>query len=286
MNVLLRWYEGRGASYPWRRAPTPYRVLVSEFMLQQTQAARVATVYPAFLRRFPSLRSLAMAPRSEVIRAWAGLGYNRRAVALSEAARIIVARYGGRVPRPPEDLRRLPRIGPYTAAAVASMAYGQPLPALDVNVRRVVARARLGMDPERIRPGDLLAAATAWIDAARPGAWNEAAMDLGREICRPRPRCHLCPIALECGYPSRDRASPRPPRALRPYEGSSRQLRGQVVALLRLQPQATLRDLSAATRRSPSQVARAVASLAKDGIVQAGRGALAGSLGGRVRLAP
>jgi A/G-specific adenine glycosylase len=285
-NVLLLWYEARQGSYPWRRAPTPYRVLVSEFMLQQTQAARVVPLYRAFLRRFPTLRALAMAPRSEVIRAWAGLGYNRRAVALSEAARIIVARYGGRVPRHRDDLRRLPGVGPYTAAAVASMAYGQPVPALDVNVRRVVARARLGVDPERVSPRDLSAAAAVWIDPARPGAWNQAVMDLGREICRPRPRCHLCPLAPECGYKSRGQAPSRPSSPLRPYEGSSRQLRGQVVAILRLRPQATLRALSVATGRPPSQVTRVVASLAREGIVGAGRGALAGSPGGRIHLAP
>src|SRR5438876_715357 len=128
-------------------------------MLQQTQAARVAPAFGRFVERFPTVRDLAAAPRAEVLRAWAGLGYNRRAVALSEAARAIVRDHSGRVPSDPAALQRLPGVGPYTAAAVASLAYGVPAPALDTNVRRVVARARVGTEPHEVRAGDLRSAA-------------------------------------------------------------------------------------------------------------------------------
>lgn len=150
--ALLRWYEPRRRAYPWRARPTPYRVLVSEIMLHQTQASRVEPVFAAFVRRWPSARALAAASRAEVVKAWSGLGYNRRAVALHEAARVIVAEHGGRVPRSLGALRRLPGVGPYTAAAVASIAFGEPVPLVDTNVRRVLARAELGVDARTLRP--------------------------------------------------------------------------------------------------------------------------------------
>ena len=187
--ALARWYRTRRHAYPWRRAPSPYGVLVSEFMLQQTQAARVAPAFERFLRDFPTLDVLAEAPRSAVIRAWSGLGYNRRAVRLHQAAREIVARHGGRVPADSEELRGLPGIGPYTASAVAALAHGVPVAAVDVNVARVVARAQLGLEPHLVRRHDVLEAAEAALDRRRPGLWNQALMDLGRELCRPHPRC-------------------------------------------------------------------------------------------------
>src|SRR5262245_52002667 len=186
--ALFRWYRSRRLAYPWRPDPTPYRVLVSEFMLQQTQAARVAPVFDRFLLAFPTVEALAAAPRSAVLRSWAGLGYNRRAVRLHEAAKRIVTLHGGRVPAAPEVLRGLPGVGPYTASAVAALAYGVPVAAVDVNVARVVARAELGLDPHAAGRGRVSEAADAALDRRRPGPWNQAVMDLGRELCRPRPR--------------------------------------------------------------------------------------------------
>src|SRR5262245_60007442 len=139
--ALLAWYRPRPHDYPWRTTdPDPYAVLVSEVMLQQTQAARVAPAYRTFLQRFPDVRTLASAARAELLRAWGGLGYPRRALALREAARAIVRDHGCVVPSDPDVLLALPGVGPYTAAAVASIAFGAPVAAIDTNVRRVTAR--------------------------------------------------------------------------------------------------------------------------------------------------
>jgi A/G-specific adenine glycosylase len=151
LNGLMEWFEPRRRAYPWRQPdPDPYAVLVSEVMLQQTQASRVAPSFERFMRSFPTVDALATAPAAEVVRAWAGLGYNRRAVALWEGARTIVSRHGGRIPDHPSMLSELPGVGPYTAAAVASIAYGWPVPALDTNVRRVLARAVFGVEPKSL----------------------------------------------------------------------------------------------------------------------------------------
>jgi endonuclease III len=155
-------------------------------MLQQTQAARVEPIFAAFMRGFPSVRALAASPRADALRAWAGLGYNRRAVALHRAAQAVVAEHGGRVPVDPVALRSLPGVGPYTAAAVASIAGGQPVAAIDVNVRRIVGRVGFGV--EAAPTGAVDAAAARWLDRDDPGRWNQALMDLGREHCRAQPR--------------------------------------------------------------------------------------------------
>jgi A/G-specific adenine glycosylase len=281
---LRAWYRPRREAYPWRARPTPYRVLVSEVMLQQTQASRVAPAFRRFLRRFPSLRSLARAPRREVIRAWAGLGYNRRAVSLAEAARTIVRDHGGRVPRDPAVLLTLPGVGPYTAAAVASLAYGEAVPALDVNVRRVVARARLGAEPAESQPKAVESAAVAWLDRRDPGAWNQALMDLGREVCRPVPRCGTCPIAAGCRF-RRSGRNPSPhPRRQPPFEGSLRQLRGQIVNALRVSGSMSVDALARSLGGPVDSVHEAVQGLAADRLVEAGPAALAGTLDGRLRL--
>lgn len=284
-EALLAWYVPRRRAYPWRRTRDPYRIWVSEVMLQQTQASRVTQAYPAFIRRFPSLRALAAAPRSHVVSAWDGLGYNRRAVALSEAARTIVREFGGLVPREPAILRRLPGVGPYTAGAVSSLAYGWPVPAVDTNVRRIVARVWFGSDPDDISLAQLAAEAAAWVPRDDPGTWNQALMDLGREICRPSPRCSACPLAMRCRF--REAGGGRPPHGGRPvpFEGSTRQVRGAVVRLLRRRPRATLRWLAAETGFPVERIGVAVAALSADGIVRAGSAALAGRSGGSVRLA-
>ena len=202
-------------------------------MLQQTQASRVEPVFETFLQRFPDVGALARASRADVIRAWSGLGYNRRAVALHEAARTIVREHGGRVPREPEVLRRLPGVGPYTASAVVSIGFGDPLPAMDTNVRRVVARVALGAEPDAIAAPELDAAAVAWLDRSAPADWNQGVMDLGRLVCRPAPRCPECPLAASCRF-RRSRARPGSPgRHQASFDGSDRQVRGAIIRALR-----------------------------------------------------
>ncbi len=283
--ALLRWYEPRRRAYPWRARPTPFRVLVSEVMLQQTQAPRVEPVFRAFVRRWPSIRALAGATRAEVVTAWSGLGYNRRAVALHRAARIIVAEHAGRVPRSEVELRRLPGIGPYTAAAVASIAFGEPVPLVDTNVRRVLARAELGVDTVDAAPADVEAVARRVLDGRDPGSWNQALMDLGREVCRPRPRCGECPLARGCRF-LRDGGVPKTSPNRQPsFEGSMRQVRGAVVRALTRGP-ATIERLAAVTGLPAGRVVEAVRALARDGLIDAGPVALAGGPRGRVRLSP
>jgi A/G-specific adenine glycosylase len=282
--ALLEWFEPRRRMYPWRGSRDPYHVLVSEVMLQQTQVARVVPAYRAFLRRFPSIRSLAAATRGEVLQVWAGLGYNRRALRLSEAARAIVRIHRGRIPSSPEDLRKLPGVGPYTAAAVASLGFGRPVPAIDTNAARVVARARLGFEAHEVRRGELEQAATAWLDPADPRAWNQALMDLGRQVCRPVPRCPACPLARGClfrlaGRPAAPTMRPHPP-----FKGSMREVRGAVVRVLRDRSSASIGVLARQTRQSVARMTQAVRALATDGLVEASAAAMAGWPAGRVRL--
>lgn len=285
-DALRAWYEPRRGAYPWRRRPTPYRVLVSEVMLQQTQAARVAPAFESFIRRFPTVRALASASRAEVLREWAGLGYPRRAVRLHEAARRIAEEHGGRVSPDPEVLRALPGVGGYTASAVASIAFGEPVPALDVNVARVVARWRVGREVHEVARGRLGEEASRLIDREDPGGWNQALMDLGRQHCRAVPRCDGCPLASGCRYRARGRVSSASPGAAGPgrppFEGSFRQLRGRVLAALRERGGASLGALRSEV--GDPRVGSAVAALAADGLVSAGPAALAGRPSGRVRL--
>jgi A/G-specific adenine glycosylase len=252
-------------------------------MLQQTQASRVVPAYRRFLRRFPTLASLASAPSGAVIAAWDGLGYNRRAVALSRAARMIVESGGG-IPSDPTALERLPGIGPYTAAAVASIAFGLSIPAVDTNVRRIVARVSVGADPREVPSWRIAELAGRWIAAEDPGGWNQALMDLGREVCRPRPRCAECPLRASCRFADIDHpAAPGRGRSSR-FEGSTRQVRGAVVRSLRGSPGATLGAISARTGFSLTRVVEVVAALSSDGLIHAGPAALEGRPAGRVRL--
>jgi A/G-specific adenine glycosylase len=252
-------------------------------MLQQTQASRVAPAYRSFLERYPTVVSLAAASRADVLRAWGTLGYPRRAVALSEAAKAIVATYGGVVPRDPAVLVQLPGVGPYTAAAVAALGYGTPVPALDTNVRRVVRRVVLGSDDAP--RGEVDDAARRWLDRADPGGWNQALMDLGRTHCGSRPRCGGCPLARACRFRSAGAVPAPTGRRQAPFEGSTRQLRGTIVRTLRDRPSASLASLARASARPIDGVTDAVRSLHDEGIVTASAAALDGAPRARVRLA-
>ncbi len=197
-GVLLAWYDSNRRDLPWRRDTDPYRVLVSEIMLQQTRAAVVAKRYPQFLDRFPSVEALAVADEEEVLVAWSGLGYYRRARSLHAAAEAIVST--GEWPQTAAELERLPGVGPYTAAAVASIAFDEPVVVVDGNVRRVAARliAEEG-DPNHRRAAQRLRdAAAAWVSQTRPGDSNQALMELGATVCKPRPLCCECPLTASC----------------------------------------------------------------------------------------
>jgi A/G-specific adenine glycosylase len=289
-EALLDWYRPRRSAYPWRRARLdPYAVLVSEVMLQQTQASRVVPAFEAFMARFPTVKALASAPRADVLRAWGGLGYHRRAVALHAAAGVIVREQGGRVPREVAALRALPGVGEYTAAAIASLAFARPVAAVDTNVRRILARVVHGVEADEVTPAVSHRDAQAWLDHDRPAAWNQALMDLGRSVCRPRPTCDGCPLRPWCRFSAEGKAETAGRRrtvpAQAPFEGSMRQVRGAVVAFLRSRPSSTIGAAAAATGHEPARVAEAVAGLARDGVVDASPSAVRGGARGRIALA-
>jgi A/G-specific adenine glycosylase len=284
-KALLAWFDANGPDYSWRRVEDdPYAVLVSEVMLQQTQAARVEEIFPRFMARFPSINALTDASPAEVLRAWAGLGYHRRAVGLHEAARAMVLRHGGKVPDGVAELRALPGVGPYTAAAVASIAYGVPVAAVDTNARKVMARLDHGAERHEITLGDAEAAAADWLVHDRPGDWNQAVMNLGRTVCRTTPRCDACPLAPVCRFRAAGRPGRPSVRRQPPFEGSVRQIRGAVVSELRTHPVLTIASLASLTGYERHRVTEAVAGLHRDRVVTATPGALNGHRGGRVRL--
>jgi A/G-specific adenine glycosylase len=271
-KALRAWYAPRRGAYPWRKTRDPYAIWVSEVMLQQTQASRVVHAYEDFLARFPTVRALAAASRREVVRAWDGLGYNRRAVWLSEGARAIVREHAGRVPRDPETLRTLPGVGAYTAAAVSSMAFGEPVAVVDTNVRRVVARVHLGVDAQYADTRTVWELAQSWLDRDDPVVWNQAVMDLGREVCGPRPRCDACPLARVCAFLTSGAVATRGPASKDVFQGSSRQVRGAIVRALRSHEALSPRRLAAETGFDAGRVEAAVEGLAADGLVERSAG--------------
>ncbi len=204
---LLRWYARHGRDLPWRRTRDPYRILVSEIMLQQTQVERVVPKYHEFLDRYPTLEALAAAPADEVRRLWYPLGYNVRPLRLHRIARETLARYGGRLPDTADDLRRLPGVGPYTAGAVLAFAYGRDTAVLDTNVRRVLTRVFLGRRRARRLRGEkaLWDLAGRLVPRGRGYDFNQALMDFGATWCTPRrPRCPRCPMKRLCAtFPCR-----------------------------------------------------------------------------------
>jgi len=247
---LLDWYARVARPLPWRATRDPYALLVSEVMLQQTQAARVVPRFEAFLARFPDVHALAAAPPRDVLHEWSGLGYNRRALALRAAARH-VAEHGW-----PADLTALPGVGAYTAAAVSSFAWEAHAAAVDVNVARVIGR----WDGRDYTPRPLAERAHALLPPGRAATWNQAMMELGATVCTARAaRCGDCPVARDCASAGAPPA-PRPARAKRPrFEETDRYARGRVVAaLLAGEPLPPL---------EPERLERALTGLAADGLV-------------------
>ena len=253
---LLRWYAREKRDLPWRRTRDPYAVLVSEVMLQQTQASRVIPAYTAFLERFPTLRSLARTPLGDVLRAWSGLGYNRRA---RDLHRIAAASPHG-LPRDVAALDLLPGIGAYTAGAVACFATGSRVAFADTNIRRTLGRIVLGRD---VTEREAVAIDTELMprDAA---TWHHALMDLGAAICVARaPRCDVCPVADLCRGRGRLYATPRKQQPA--FATSDRRVRGRIVALLRESEMSVV-----ALRRAvgDERVPRLVSALVSEGLVE------------------
>lgn len=297
-RLLLAWYDRNARDLPWRGARDPYAILVSEVMLQQTQAERVIGKYQEFLSRFPTLAALAAASPAEVIRAWAPLGYNRRAVNLQRLARIVVEEHGGRLPERLEDLRALPGIGSYTAAAVACFAFGQSVPVIDTNIRRVLGRLAGSVPPT---PKALEQLAAVYLPAERAPDWNQALMDLGATICRAAaPSCRLCPLqpvclsadagkgampngvllkgALRKGVLVKEARASYQTRVERsaggkaPFKGSDRYIRGRIIDILRSVAPGESMSQSALARRlppdcKPEHLTRLLRGLERDGLL-------------------
>jgi A/G-specific adenine glycosylase len=198
---LLDWYQDHRRDLPWRRTQDPYAVWVAEIMLQQTRVETVVQYYERFLGRFPSAETLAAAPLSDILKAWEGLGYYARARNLHKAAQQVIQEHGGQLPTTPKDLRRLPGIGRYTAAAIASIAFDQDAVALDGNLRRVLCRL-FAIDDDPGRPNTqrtLEHLALSMLPAGQAGDFNQALMDLGAMVCTPtKPRCLICPLSHQC----------------------------------------------------------------------------------------
>jgi A/G-specific adenine glycosylase len=242
--ALLGWYDEHARDLPWRRTADPYAILVSEVMLQQTQVARVVPRYEAWLDRWPDAESLASAPVSEVLAAWVGLGYNRRALRLREACAVVV-RDGW--PVTAEALQALPGVGPYTAAAVASFAFGEPVAAVDVNVARVARRLGRGT-PQALVP------------AARAPCWNQAMMELGATTCRARVTdCPRCPVRDWCDGADAIRPDPPAGGPRERFEDTNRWARGRVIAALAAG--GAVPDMSA------ERLERALDGLERDGLI-------------------
>lgn len=274
VSPVLGWYAAHARDLPWRRDDcSPWGILVSEVMLQQTPVARVEPVWREWLARWPEPADLAAEPPGEAVRAWGRLGYPRRALRLHACAVAITEQHAGEVPATLGALRALPGVGAYTAAAVGAFAFGVRSAVVDTNIRRVQARAVTGL---ALPAPSLTAAETALAerllpaDAERAATWNVAVMELGALVCTARaPRCDGCPVAQQCawrlaGYPAYD----GPARRGQAWHGTDRQCRGVVLGALREAPGPVSLDQIAALWPDPDQFTRAIEGLVSDGLVE------------------
>lgn len=271
---VIAWFDAHARDLPWRRPDAgPWGVMVSEFMLQQTPVNRVLPVYEQWLSRWPRPADLAKEPPGEAVRAWGRLGYPRRALRLHGAAAAITERHGGDVPAEHAQLLALPGIGEYTAAAVASFAYGRRHAVLDTNVRRVFARAVTGVryPPNATTAAERKLARALLPDSERTASrWAAASMELGALVCTARNEtCDRCPIATRCAWRLAGKPEHEgPPRRGQTYAGTDRQVRGKLLAVLREAvapvPQSVLDRVWA----EPVQRARALDGLVADGLVE------------------
>ncbi|MGB8379828.1 MAG: A/G-specific adenine glycosylase [Dermatophilaceae bacterium] len=272
---VLGWYAEHARDLPWRRHDaSPWGVFVSEVMAQQTPLARVEPSWREWMARWPMPAALAAEAPGEAVRAWKRLGYPRRALWLHQAATVMVARHGGRVPSTVDALRALPGVGEYTAAAVACFAYGIPEPVLDTNVRRLLTRVLTGAEhamPSVTGPERRLAAMAMPADRHDATTWNVAAMELGALVCTARnPDCRGCPVAPQCAWHNAGRpAYAGPDRRRQSWAGTDRQVRGALLQMLRDSPGPVTADrLTTAWPSAPAQRQRCLDSLLADGLVQ------------------
>jgi A/G-specific adenine glycosylase len=277
-RALLGWHRRHALRAPWRASGDPYHALVAAVMAQQTQMSRVLPKFDEFVAAFPTVESLARATTARVLRIWAPLGYNVRALRLQRAARRIV-RAGG-FPRHAAELEEIEGIGPFTAAIVSSFSFGEPVAAIDTNVLRVVARL-LGDTEGRLPPRTLREAAQALVARRAAGRWNQAMMDLGGRVCTARsPRCDACPIATWCRarplFARRAAGAKRRERAQPPFAGSRRYYRGRIVQALRelpargaLTPRQLFGRLPNRDGLAAASFHEIVQSLRRDGLVRA-----------------
>jgi A/G-specific adenine glycosylase len=268
---VLDWYADHARDLPWRGpGATPWAVMVSEFMLQQTPVARVLPVFDSWMTTWPTPADLAAAPSGEAVRAWGRLGYPRRALRLHAAATAIVERHHGEVPPSYDELIALPGIGDYTASAIASFAFGGSHAVLDTNVRRVFARAVSGVEfpatavnkPERVLAESL-------VPDEEPATWAVAVMELGALVCTAAaPKCNSCPISDRCAWNLAGRpAYDGPPRRGQAWAGTDRQVRGRLMAVLRDAEGSVTRARLDAVWPEPGQRDRALQSLLADGLL-------------------
>ena len=269
---LIGWWAASGRDLPWRATRDPWAVLVSELMLQQTQVPRVVERWPLFLEQFPSPTACAESPVGDVVRAWAGLGYNRRAVNLHRAARAVVERHGGALPDDLAALLALPGVGPYTARAVLVFAFERDIGLVDTNAGRFVARAGAG---RALAAREAQVAADGLVPEGMGWAWGSAVFDLGALVCRRRvPVCSSCPVVGSCAWARAGWPEPDPVTGSAgisggqpPFDGSDRQGRGRLVDALRAGPVPVDR-LPSATGwpEDPGRATRAAAGLVRDGL--------------------
>ncbi len=278
---LLTWNRRTRRALPWRRTRDPWAILVAELMLQQTQASRVVPRYEAFLAAFPTPAACAAAGVAEVVRAWEGLGYNRRAVNLHRAARVCVEQHAGAVPHGLAELLALPGVGPYTARAVLAFAFEEDHGVVDTNAARLLSRAIVGEPLSAARAQQV---ADEQVPPGQAWEWNQAVLDFGATVCtKRRPRCNACPIAASCAWASTGFAGPDPvigtagaTTGQSRFDGSDRQGRGRLVRALRNGPVERARIPDAAGwPDDPERAGRIADGLVVDGLAEYADGQLA-----------
>jgi A/G-specific adenine glycosylase len=290
-DAILAWFHDHSRPLAFRQTRDPYAILVSETMAQQTQASRAAAYWERFIGQFPTLEALAAATPATVLRTWQGLGYDRRALALWRTARIVVDDHHGRLPSTVAELQALPGVGPYTARAVAAIAFGLPVGAVDVNVRRVLGRIVAG-DAAVLPAAAVQRLADDAVPAERPADWTHALMDIGATICRgPVPRCEACPVRRWCRFAATRQSSEKAERgvrgganAARPgssaastrarvpaprFSATNRWLRGRILDRLRAAPDGEWVALDAAIGSHELERVRVAAgAMAADGLLE------------------
>ncbi len=271
VDRVCSWFAANARPLPWRDT-TPWGVMVSEFMLQQTPVVRVEPVWREWMDRWPVPSALAAEPSGSAVRAWGRLGYPRRALRLHAAATVIAADFDDEVPSDEAVLRSLPGVGDYTAAAICAFAFGQPTVVLDVNVRRVIARAWAGIaePPSHLTAVERAMAASLAHAATDGSSWAAASMELGAIVCtRREPTCGECPLHRSCRWQAAGAPEQPTPRKGQPrFEGSDRQARGNMMRVLREAQAPVGRDALFAVVDDPEQALRALASLEADGLIR------------------